>query len=200
MRILSLKGIFEDFRALLAVYRGGEVLGRYDVRSKNIRVAAILGAQVLAGGRASKTLEARVRHAAGLYAAGGLDLLIPTGGLGEYPPREAEIMAEILRSEGVPDEAMLLEDQAVNTWDSAMRLADIAREKGIEEVRAVTDPLHCLRTVSAFREAGLKTWAEPVYSSPMWRVPWMRRGQLAREMVASVWYRVRYRIGSRSRR
>jgi uncharacterized SAM-binding protein YcdF (DUF218 family) len=190
--------IFEDFRTLFMVYRGGEVPWRYDGKSRDARVAVILGAQVLAGGRASKTLEARVRHAARLYAAGGLDLLIPTGGLGEHPPREAEIMAEIMRSEGVPDEAMLLEDQALNTWDSAVRLAYIAREKEIEEVRAVTDPLHCVRTVRAFREAGLKAWAEPVYSSPMWRVPWMRRGQLAREMGASVWYRAKHGIGSRS--
>lgn len=109
-------------------------------------------------------------------------------------------MAEILRSEGVPDEAMLLEDQALNTWDSAIRVAGLAREMGLEEVRVVTDPLHCIRTVRAFREAGLKAWADPVYSNPMWRVPWMRRGQLAREMVASVWYRARYGIGSRYQR
>lgn len=200
MRLPGFGEVFGDLRALVAAYRRGEVPWRYDGGRGAVRVAVILGAQVLPGGRASRTLEARVRHAARLYKAGGVDLLIPTGGLGEHPPKEAEIMARILREEGVPDEAMLLEDGALNTWDSAVLVASIARERGIGEVRAVTDPLHCLRTVRTFREVGLKTWAEPVYSSPMWRVRWLRRGQFAREMVASVWYRMRHGVGSRSRR
>ena len=42
------------------------------------------------------------RHAGGLYAGGGIDLLIPTGGVGEHPPAEAEVMSEILQAMGVP--------------------------------------------------------------------------------------------------
>lgn len=200
MRLPGFGEVFGDVRALIAAYRTGNVPWRYDDGQGEVRVAVVLGAQVLPGGRASRTLEARVRHAARLYREGGVDLLIPTGGLGEHPPREAEIMARILRDEGVPDGAMLLEDEALNTRDSAVLVARMARERGIGAVRAVTDPLHCLRTVRTFREAGLKTWAEPVYSSPMWRVEWLRRGQFAREMVASVWYRMRHGVGSRSRR
>ncbi|HET7478323.1 MAG TPA: YdcF family protein [Rubrobacteraceae bacterium] len=180
------------------IYRGGEVPFRYDERAGEVRTAVILGAQVLRGGRASRTLEARVRHGAELYQRGAVDLLIPTGGLGEHPPREAEIMAWLLRDAGVPESAILLEDRATNTWESALFVAEMERQESIGEIRAVTDPLHCPRTIRAFREAGLRAWAEPVYSSPMWRVPLMRRGQLAREMVASVWYRVRHGIGSRS--
>lgn len=198
MRLPSIREIMGDAKTLVKVYRGGGIPFRYDERAGEVRVAVILGAQVLPGGRASRTLEARVRHAANLHERGEVDLLIPTGGLGEHPPREAEIMARLLREAGVPESAVLLEDRATNTWDSALLVAKIARRKGLREVRAVTDPLHCPRTVRAFREAGLRTWAEPVYSSPMWRVPWMRRGQFAREMVASIWYRARHGIGSHS--
>lgn len=200
MRLPGPLEILGDFVGLVKVYRRGKVPFRYDERSGEVRVAVILGAQVLPGGRASKTLEARVRHGAKLYERGEADLLIPTGGLGEHPPREAEIMARLLREAGVPESATLLEDRAVNTWESAVLVAEISRREGIAEVRAVTDPLHCPRAVRAFREVGLRAWAEPVYSSPMWRVPWMRRGQLARELVASVWYRMRHGVGSRSRR
>lgn len=200
MRLPGFGEVLGDLRALIAAYRRGTIPWRYDGRAGGVRVAVVLGAQVLPGGRASRTLEARVRHAARLYRSGEVELLIPTGGLGEHPPREAEIMARILRKEGVPDGAILLEDEALNTWDSAVCVSRIARERGIGEVRAVTDPLHCLRTVRAFRKAGLKAWSEPVYSSPMWRVKWLRRGQFVREMVASVWYRVRHGVGSRSRR
>lgn len=200
MRLPAPREILGDAVTLAKVFRGGEVPHRYDERVREVRVAVVLGAQVLPGDRASKTLEARVRHGAGLYQRGEVDLLIPTGGLGEHPPREAEIMAKLLRKAGVPESAVLLEDQATNTWESALLVAEIARREDLGEVRAVTDPLHCPRTVRAFREAGLRAWAEPVYSSPMWRVPWMRRGQFARELVASVWYRMRHGVGSRSRR
>ena len=158
-----------------------------------------MGAQVLRGGRPSPALEARVERAARLYSRGELELLIPTGGMGEYPPREAVLMTNILRREGVPKKAVLLEDEAVNTWDSAVRLAKIVDERGVGDVRVVTDPLHCVRTVWAFRESGLEAWAEPAYDNPMWRKPWSRRGQLVREAIALIWYRIRYRAGSRFR-
>ena len=182
---------------LLGVYRG-RPLPREDVEDRP-RVAVVLGAQVLRGGRPSRTLEARVRHAGGSYAGGGVDLLIPTGGVGEHPPSEAEVMAGILRGMGVPGEAILSEERARSTWESALLVAEIARDRGIGEVLVVTDPLHCVRTVAAFGRAGLLAVAEPVYSSPMWRERWSRRGQFVRESGALVWYRIRHGVGARSR-
>jgi uncharacterized SAM-binding protein YcdF (DUF218 family) len=159
----------------------------------------VLGAQVLRGGRPSRTLEARTLHAGRLYARGAVDLLIPTGGEGEHPPSEAEVMAGILRGMGVPDEAILREDRARSTWESALLVAGIARGRGLGAVLVVTDPLHCVRTVAAFRRAGLRAAAEPVYSSPMWRERWSRRGQFVRESGALLWYRIRHGVGARSR-
>lgn len=195
-----MRGLLRDLLGLLGVYRGRVPQLFAEIGEPAPRVAVVLGAQVLSGGRASRTLDARARHAADLYAAGELDLLIPTGGLGEHPPSEAEVMARIMRTEGVPEDAILREDAATSTWDSAWLVADLALRRGIEEVRAVTDPLHCVRAVGAFREAGLAARAEPVYRSPMWREPWSRRSQLIREAGALVWYRTRHGIGSRSLR
>ena len=109
-------------------------------------------------------------------------------------------MARILREEGVPEGAVLLEDEAESTWDSARLVAALVAAEGVSGVLVVTDPLHCVRTAAAFRRVGLIAWAEPVYSSPMWRVPWLRRGQFLRESGALVWYRARYGVGARSRR
>ena len=155
----------------------------------------ILGAQVLRGGRPSRTLEARTRHAGELYAGGEFDLLIPTGGEGEYPPEEAVVMSGILKEMGVPETAILKEDTAGSTWESALRVAEIARRRELGKVLVVTDPLHCVRTVAAFGRAGLNAVAEPVYSSPMWSKKWSRRGQFVRESGALVWYRIRYGVG-----
>lgn len=192
------KGLPGDLRTLWDVYRGEEI---FRTEGEIPRIGVIMGAQVLRGGRASPALEARVERAARLYLDGELELLIPTGGMGDYPPREAVLMTNILRREGVPQEAVLLEDEAINTWDSALRIEELVRERGIGGgVRVVTDPLHCVRTTWAFREAGVEAWAEPAYESPMWRKLWSRRGQLVREAVALVWYRIRYRAGSHSQR
>ncbi len=197
LRWLPFKELAEELRELLRVYRCGS-FSRVPGEG-SVEVAVVLGAQVLPGERASRTLEARARHAARLYAEGRVALIIATGGLGEHPPSEAEIMARILLEHGVSEGAILREDRALSTWDSARLVAKMARGLGIEGVLVVTDPLHCIRTVAAFERAGLLAWGEPVYSSPMWREKWKRRGQLVREIGALVWYRIRYGVGSRSR-
>ena len=191
-------GVFGEFGDLVRVY-GGRAPARAGGEGSP-RVAVVLGAQVLRGGRASGTLEARTRHAGELYAEGGIELLIPSGGVGEHPPSEADVMATILREMGVPEDAILREVKASSTWESAVRVAEIARRRGVGEVLVVSDPLHCIRVVYAFGMAGLPAVAEPVYSSPMWRKKWSRRGQLVRESGALVWYRMRHGgVGTPSR-
>lgn len=188
--------ILGELEGLLGVYAGRPS----STGGRRPRVAVILGAQVLRGGRASPTLEARTRHAGDMFARGEVDLLIPTGGVGDHPPAEADVMSLILRDMGVPETAILRERSAVSTWQSAVEVAWISRRENIGEVLAVSDPLHCVRAVSAFEREGLVAVAEPVYGSPMWRKKWSRRGQLAREGVALVWYWIRYGVVRNSRR
>jgi vancomycin permeability regulator SanA len=178
----------------------GELLRVYEGRpsrsgGERPRVAVILGAQVLRGGRPSRTLEARTRHAGDMFARDEVDLLIPTGGVGDHPPAEADVMSRILKGMGVPERAILGEGFARSTWESAVQVARISRREGIAEVLIVSDPLHCVRVVYAFERAGVAAVAEPVYGSPMWRKKWSRRGQLVRESGALVWYRIRYGVG-----
>src|SRR4028118_2209620 len=124
----------------------------------------------------------------------------PLGSWRRWGPRGGGVMARGLREEGLAEGVVLLEWEAESTWDSARLVAAMAAGEGVSEVLVVTDPLHCVRTAAAFRRAGLMAWAEPVYSSPMWRVPWLRRGQFLREGGALVWYGVRHGVGARSRR
>lgn len=192
-------GILMELRELQRVHRSHPPTSAPGVAGGRPRVAVVLGAQVLRGGRPSPTLEARVRHAGELYGRGLADLLVPTGGEGEHAPGEAVVMSGILREMGVPEAAILREDTAGSTWESALRVAEISRRRSIGEVLVVTDPLHCVRTVASFGRVGLLAVAEPVYSSPMWRKKWSRRGQFVRESGALVWYRIRYGVGALSR-
>jgi uncharacterized SAM-binding protein YcdF (DUF218 family) len=192
-------GIFGELGELLRVYMGRPSTSVPDGIRVRPRVAVVLGAQVLPGGRPSPTLEIRTRHAGELYVRGLADLLVPTGGEGEHPPGEAVVMSSILRKMGVPEATILREDTARSTWESAVRVTEIAHHRGIGEVLVVTDPLHCVRTVASFGRVGLLAVAEPVYSSPMWRKKWSRRGQFVRESGALVWYRIRHGVGLLSR-
>ncbi len=167
---------------------------------RGLSVAVVLGAQVLPGGRPSGTLRARTLHAAGMYFSGEVKRLVVTGGLGEHPPSEAEVMAGILHAAGVPAEAVIEEREARTTWESARHVSRMMKSRRISEAYIVTDPLHCVRTAAAFGECGLRTRPEPVYGSPSWRVNRLRREQFVREMGASFWYRIRHGVGSRTRR
>jgi uncharacterized SAM-binding protein YcdF (DUF218 family) len=180
-----------ELRTLVRLYRGEPVFPRSAALGKTDGAAVVLGAQVLPGGRPSGALRARTLHAARLHAAGAIGLLVPTGGVGEHPPSEAEVMARILRQAGVPDEDILLEEEAGSTRESARLVAEMARERGIRNLLLVTDPLHCVRAVEAFRVEGFEAHASPVYSSPTWHRRGMRRGQLVREVGALLWYRMR---------
>lgn len=180
-----------ELLALVRVYRGEQVFP-VDVAPEGTgTVAVVLGAQVLRGGRPSGTLRARTLHAARLYDAGGVRLVIPTGGVGKHPPSEAEVMARILRKAGVPEEVVLPEESAKSTRESARLVAGLARARGIDDLTIVTDSLHCVRAVEAFRAEGFEVRVSAVYSSPMWRRRGLRRGQLLREIGAILWYRAR---------
>ena len=193
------RGLLGELGELLEVYRGRPPSSVPRHAGGRPRVVVVLGAQVLPGGRPSRTLEVRTRHAGKLYESGLATLLIPSGGEGEHPPGEAVVMAGILQEMGVPESAVLREETAASTWESALRVAEIARRRGFDEVLVVTDPLHCVRTVASFGRVGLLAVAEPVYSSPMWRKRWSRRGQFLRESGALLWYRIRHGVGALSR-
>jgi uncharacterized SAM-binding protein YcdF (DUF218 family) len=193
-----------ELRALVRLYRGELVFPPGPASERGTGVAVVLGAQVLSGGRPSGTLRARSLHAAGLYSAGEIQLVMPTGGVGEHRPSEAEVISRLLRKAGVPERDILTEEEARSTRESARLVAAMARGRGIQNLVLVTDPLHCVRAIESFRVEGFEARVSPVYSSPMWRKRGLRRGQLLREIGALLWYRMRRgrakrRAGSRSR-
>jgi len=191
--------LFGQLRALLWLYRGKSVFPQDKIRDET-EAAVVLGTQVLFGKRVSGMLQAhRVRHAAQLYAKGKVGRLILTDG-SKHPASVAEVVARTLRKMGVSEESILVEREAQSTRESARLVALRAREQGIRSVVVVTDPLHCVRAVEAFRAEGLSTRASPVYRSPMWWVLKRRREQFLREIVAVIWYRIRRRVESRFRR
>ncbi len=136
----------------------------------------IFGAGVLAGGRPSRTLQARVEVA---FRCGGPHArYIPTGAIGRHPPSEARVMAGLLAGLGVPESQITLEETATDTLSSALACARLlAGETG--PVRVASSGYHLPRCLLLMRMAGVRATRCPPPPPPVW--PWYWR---LREMAA----------------
>ncbi|WP_223881150.1 YdcF family protein [Nesterenkonia ebinurensis] len=140
----------------------------YGRSTAKVRPAAIMicGAQII-DGKVPPLLRSRLDRAIRLYhstANAGLPapLMIPSGGQGPDEPRpEGAAMAEYLREQGIPEEHIAVEDQAVNTEQNLLLSARVQHQAGRSgPMAAVTNNYHALRTALLARR--LKLDAEAV--------------------------------------
>lgn len=134
-------------------------------------VAVILGGGTEAALYPRSTVEIngagdRVLYAAELYRQGSVRYLLLTGGEitwqtgGSSSP--AEDMAVILVAIGVPQEALLLETESLNTFENAVFSSQMLADMGIERILLVTSALHMPRAVAIFEAQGLEVVPLPV--------------------------------------
>ncbi|WP_353474181.1 YdcF family protein [Salipiger sp. H15] len=158
------------------------------------RVALVLGAAVWSGGRASPTLERRALHAAALWRAGEVGLILASGGVGRHGPSEAAVIARLCRAAGVPGEALLLEERATSTEENLRFALPLLRQAGAGQVVIVTDGFHAPRARLAARRLGLHAELGPVRSdSPRAPLSVNRVKAGLREVPAYLWYVLRLR-------
>jgi uncharacterized SAM-binding protein YcdF (DUF218 family) len=105
----------------------------------------------------------RVWYAARLFHAGKAQMLILSGGYDSerHAFSEARAMAAFLTDLGVPDQAMVLEEQSRNTRQNAAFSAAILKACGIERILLVTSALHMPRAVALFAAQGLQVIPAP---------------------------------------
>lgn len=143
-------------------------------RARPADAIVVLGAQVRPDGSAGYGLQSRVLHALRLYEKGVAPRIICTGGVGENPPAEAEVAAKILRTRGVPRDAVLLENKSTSTWENAAYSAKICRAHNIKNVVVVSDPFHLWRAERNFAKNGISAWGAPV-AREQWRLQPLRK-------------------------
>lgn len=161
-----------------------------------MRVAVILGAAVWTGGVASPTLMRRCDAAARLWHEGGMDLLIPSGGIGRHPPAEAHVMADLLAAAGVPRSVILPEPLAVNTIATARHVAKMMVDRGPAHLILVSDAYHLPRTWLCFRALGYRARLRSTRGAQPPQSTRMAAKQTLREVAAlplTVWRLVRLR-------
>lgn len=126
---------------------------REDVRRAD--AALVLGSKVEPGGKPSVRLKARLDRTAELYKQGCFPLIIASGGHGIEGYPEGTVMKEYLIAQGVPAEAVIADNEGVDTWSSALNTAAILRERGGRSVFVVTQYFHLPRSRMALRKCGV---------------------------------------------
>ncbi len=116
-------------------------ISRYDQEPADAGI--VLGASMW-GDTPSPGLQERLNQALADYEAGRFEKIILTGGLDkpEYKYTEAEGMANFLISQGVPEDALLLENEATSTYENLLFSQEIMEEHGLKSSIIITHTYH----------------------------------------------------------
>jgi uncharacterized SAM-binding protein YcdF (DUF218 family) len=160
-------------------------------------VILVLGCNVYGADGPSACIRARAGHAATLYQQGLAPWIIVSGGPTAQGPTEAAVLARVLREAGVPDAAIIPEEQAHNTIQNIYYSQAIMQAHGWQTVDLVTEPFHINRASLIARDAGLTVFPSPATNSRNWEGFDVRAYHLARDAVSLMLYQLKSLIGAR---
>ncbi len=127
----------------------------------------VLGAAQYAG-KPSPVLRARLDHALDLWNRHLATLLILTGGTGAGDTTsEAAVGRTYATKRGVPDSAILVENEGRTTSESMRAVAGMLEVRGLQTALLVSDPFHMLRLRILARRFGFTPYTSPTQTSPI---------------------------------
>lgn len=127
----------------------------------------VLGAAQYSG-KPSPVLRARLDHALDLWNRHLASLLILTGGTGAGDTTsEAAVGRTYARKRGVPDSAILVENEGRTTSESMHAVAGMLEVRGLQTALLVSDPFHMLRLRILARRFGFTPYTSPTQTSPI---------------------------------
>ena len=136
-----------------------------DDQARPVDAIVVMGAAQY-DGEPSPQLAARLDHVVELWPQGVAPLVVVTGG--NQPGdrfTEAEASARYLVDRGVPEDAVVLENEGGNSYQSLEGVAGLLGDRGLSDVLIVTDPYHSLRSRLIAEELGLDAYVSPTPSS-----------------------------------
>ena len=153
-------------------YRIWDRGGRDDAQPADAIV--VLGAAQY-DGAPSPVFEARLQHAVELFHRGIAPVLVVTGGKlpGDRTTEAAAARAYALAN-GVPDEAILVEDAGRTTLESLTAVAALLRDRCLTSAVFVSDRTHMLRVLRIAQDQGIAAFGSPTTTSPI-ETAWLRR-------------------------
>ena len=144
----------------------------------------VLGAGLRRDGRPGPAIVRRGEHAAQLYAEGYAPVILCSGGFAINQTRsEADACREVLLENGVPEDAILLEDRSRSTEENALYTHELMLANGWDTLLVVSDGYHLLRTQWIFSRQGLSIYTSPSADPPLLN----HLFSLGREVVALHW-------------
>jgi uncharacterized SAM-binding protein YcdF (DUF218 family) len=155
----------------------------------------ILGAALAGPWNPSPGLVRRVEFGARIFHESNAAVLVVSGGVVEAPPAEAEVMAELARARGVPNDRILLEPRSRNTFENAVHCGAILHARGWRSMLVVTEGFHLARALFVFRALGLPVAGAGVpRPADVSRLHWL--AQHAQERVRLVRSALLFRMGA----
>lgn len=161
-----LVGLVAVVGALATLYVGVTFLQVVDASRRDSHDPAqaiiVLGAAQY-DGVPSPVLAGRLDHAVELYEAGLAPIIVVTGG--KQPGdrfTEAAAGFAYLRGAGVPEAAILREEQGASTWEQLAATSRFLGDASIDDVILVSDDYHAYRVRRIAEELGLSAQVSPV--------------------------------------
>lgn len=136
------------------------LFGKTDYR-RPADVAIVFGARAYADGRPSHALRDRVTTACALHRTGLVGTLIFSGGPGDGPVHETEAMRNLALSLGVPDSAIVLDNNGLSTRETVANAAPLLEARGWRRVLAVSHFYHLPRVKMSFQRRGIEVYTVP---------------------------------------
>lgn len=145
----------------------------------------VLGSGLLRNNQPGPALTRRSQQAAEAYREGIAPRIICTGGLTAGRTRsEADGCRQVLEAEGIPRDAIFLEELSRSTQENAVFAGDIMRANGWQSAVIISDGYHLLRAQWIFADAGLTVYTSPTATRPRMSGYLVA---LARELAAMHW-------------
>ncbi|MEL7341505.1 MAG: YdcF family protein, partial [Bacteroidota bacterium] len=160
-------------------------IGGLNFEAKQADTILILGNQVLPDGTPSKRLRYRLEKGYALYAAKLAPQIIVSGGIGVEGYDEAEVMANYLIARGVPEAAIIRDNQGNNTYLSAQNCLAILQQQDKKSVILVSQYFHLMRARLAFAKMEVP---EISAEAADWFWEWRDCYSLSREVLGLYYY------------
>ena len=101
----------------------------------------------------------RIDLAEALYLAGRAPRILISGSALDGKVSEAQMIARLLRQRGIPDSAILLENNSRNTYENARFTDIIMRGQKLKSALLVTSALHMPRAAGSLQKRGIQVTA-----------------------------------------
>ena len=169
-------------------------VAREDHASPSDAIAVFGAAQYV--GHPSPVFHARLDKVVSLYRRGMAPLVVTLGGAADSRSGDSEgsVGRDYLLAQGIPFDSIIAETESIDTEEQVEMLAQIARERDLKQIIAVSDGTHLFRIRVLCEQQGLNVLTSPraTYGNLS---RWGHFRRVAHEMMSYTFLRLHLQAG-----